>query len=770
MRAGSVPADAQTTPAAAEEVDTSTVTGIASLRDRRLSSALGIGLVVVSIFSGLATYAILANLTPIKPTQDVNVVLALINMALIGAMLSLVAWQVVHLVKARRKKLAGARLNLRIITMVSVFTAVPALVVAMFATLTIGRGLDFWSSRTGDLVETGLVVADAYLRKQGEVVGQKVFLFTQIIRQNADRLEEDPAAFERLVQDVGRGQHLDAAFIFDDSLNVIHRWTRNSDLKFRPPPREAMARADAGEMFLLPAAGLDHVTALIKLGQPEDRYLYVYQLIEPEVAKQLGETYRGKEEFEQLEARRSSILITFGLMYVGVSLIFLLAAIWVGLWVADRMVQPIVRLVGAARAVSEGQLGVKVPVRHAEGDLATLGKTFNQMTSQLSSQRAELVNANHMLDQRRRFIEAVLSGGSAGVIGHNRAGRITLVNRSALTLLGREANDLEGRPLRTAIPELATFFDKARRKASGSAEGQVNITCGGEQRNFTVRVTTEQSQEKEHGYVVTFDDMTDLVTAQRNSAWADIARRIAHEIKNPLTPIQLSAERLRRKYIKDIKTDRDVFEQCTETIIRQVGDIGRMVDEFSAFARMPKAVIEPQDFGQLVKEALILQRESSSDIAFEIVLPEESVTVDCDRRLVRQAVTNLVKNAAEAIDSRRSKQPDHKGRIVVTVRPEEAMVALEVADNGIGLPRENRQRLFEPYMTTREKGTGLGLAIVKRIMEEHEGRITLHDAPEVLDGGQGALLRLEFPLTGAGKRGTAGRDADSNPMPERATV
>jgi two-component system nitrogen regulation sensor histidine kinase NtrY len=269
-----------------------------------------------------------------------------------------------------------------------------------------------------------------------------------------------------------------------------------------------------------------------------------------------------------------------------------------------------------------------------------------------------------------------------------------------------------------------------------------------QERSFVVRVTTERSSEDEHGYVVTFDDITELVAAQRNSAWADIARRIAHEIKNPLTPIQLSAERLKRKYGKEITTDPQVFEQCTETIIRQVGDIGRMVDEFSAFARMPSAALEPHDLGKIAREALVLQRVSSSDIDIALDLPDNPLVLPIDRRLVSQALTNLVKNAQEAIEARPQDGSVPRGRIAVALRANDGAAIIEVIDNGIGLPRQDRGRLTEPYMTTREKGTGLGLAIVKRIMEEHGGELDLMDAPETFDGGRGAMVRLIFPMSG----------------------
>ncbi len=377
-------------------------------------------------------------------------------------------------------------------------------------------------------------------------------------------------------------------------------------------------------------------------------------------------------------------------------------------------------------------------------DLQTLSKTFNLMTDHLKQQRDDLVAASEAIDARRRFTEAMLAGVSAGVIGIDPAGRVSLVNRSALTLLGRTEQELIGLPAQEVLAPFMPIFSLAIGRPSGFAEGQVDIDRKGDSRSLFARVTTESSEDAAHGHVLTFDDITDLVSAQRNSAWADIARRIAHEIKNPLTPIQLSAERLKRKYGAQIQTDKHVFDQCTETIIRQVGDIGRMVDEFSSFARMPKAVPEPQDLAAIVREATVLQRVSSSDIDIELDVREGEFMFRFDRRLITQAITNLVKNARESIETRLRQPPGPRGHISVVGAIEEGPPFTRVSDNGIGLPRENRHRLAEPYMTTREKGTGLGLAIVKRIMEEHGGRLILEDQPADEHGIHGARVTLQF--------------------------
>jgi two-component system nitrogen regulation sensor histidine kinase NtrY len=365
------------------------------------------------------------------------------------------------------------------------------------------------------------------------------------------------------------------------------------------------------------------------------------------------------------------------------------------------------------------------------------------MTQELRTQHEDIVRARDLIDSRRRFTEAVLAGASAGVIGVNAEGRVSILNRSAERLTGRSESEVLGTPLAQVAPELAEIFEVARTGNQRLVQRQLAVSRDGQERNYSVRVTSEQATEADHGYVITIDDITELVLAQRSSAWADIARRIAHEIKNPLTPIQLSAERLRRKYGKSISEDPAVFEQCTATIVRQVDDIKRMVDEFSRFARMPKAVLADEDVADAVRQVVFLLRVAHPDIDIEVELEAEAMPARFDRRLISQALTNIIKNAAEAIGAVAPAELG-RGRIRVRAQRENKDVVIDVIDNGIGLPKENRSRLLEPYVTTREKGTGLGLAIVGRILEEHGGRLELRDASEKIPGARGAWMQLRF--------------------------
>ncbi len=705
-------------------------------------------MVMLGIATGLATFAILTGLTPIRPTPGITTLLLVGNAALVFVLGVMIGGQLLFLVLEKRRGTAGAGLHLRLVLLFSLIAVVPAIVVAAFATVTLNRGLDTWfSERTRAIVDSAVTVAEAYLRDHADAARGDVAGISADLSQQKPLFDNDRAAFVRRVARHAALRGLAGAFVFDPAAKRLDvNVTVNDKIKFVAPSPDAMKRAEAGELVVIPPGqGGNVVRALIALQNFPGLYFYVYRVINPSVIDQLAKTREAKEEYDRLMQQRTGVQLTFGMMYALVAFVFLLAAIWIGLWFSDRLVAPVVRLLDASRRVLKGDLDTKVETIDGPGDLATLSHTFNLMTHHIKEQQDELVATNEKLDTRRRFTEAMLAGVSAGVIGINPAGRISLVNRSALALLGRQESDLVDEPTESVLPEFRPLFEQALSRPSGFAEGQIDIHARGQDRSFFVRFTTEVAEGEEHGHVLTFDDITDLVAAQRNSAWSDIARRIAHEIKNPLTPIQLSAERLKRKYSKEIQTDRHVFDQCTDTIIRQVGDIGRMVDEFSSFARMPKAVPEPQNLAGVVREATVLQRVSSSDMDIELNVGSGEFVFPFDRRLITQAVTNLVKNAREAIEGRQLTAPEPRGRILVEAGIEDGYPFIRVTDNGIGLPKENRRRLTEPYMTTREKGTGLGLAIVKRIMEEHGGRLLLDDVPGSADG-LGAQVTLMFPV------------------------
>jgi two-component system nitrogen regulation sensor histidine kinase NtrY len=704
---------------------------------------------ILSLASGLATYAILTGLTPIVPTHLVVVGMLLLNLVLVLAMLLIIGWQVTGLWLARRRQVAGAQLHVRIVSLFSVIAVVPAILLAIFASVSLDRGLDRWfSTRTKSIIQNSVDVATAYVQEHGQVIRADTLGMAKDIDEAVNLVKSRPQAFGNFLSAQASIRALPIAYLIDGKGKILATAATLKDVPYQAPPVQAMELAKGGQTIVIAPGKTALVGAIKALDNFNDTYLYVIRPVNAQVLQQLRATRANVAEYQLLEQRRAGVQVAFGLMYVAMALTLLLSAIWIGMWFANRLVAPIRQLMGAAQQISQGNLDVAVDAKPADGDLAVLGSTFNTMTSELKSQRDALVGANATLDERRRFMEAVLSGVTAGVVGLDADGTITLVNRSAEELLGVKEQTLAGKQLADAIPEFGALMKRAQKQGKRLVTDQISLLRAGQERNFAVRLTTEGTDQQAQGYVLTFDDITELVSAQRSTAWADVARRIAHEIKNPLTPIQLSAERIRRKYGDSITKDRDVFDQCTDTIIRQVSDIGRMVDEFSAFARMPKPVMELNDIRDIVREAVFLFQVSRPEITFELDLPEKPALMLSDRRLLTQAVTNLVKNASEAIDTALEAGPERaeRGRVVAKVRTKGDRLQITVIDNGCGLPRENRQRLVEPYMTTRAKGTGLGLAIVQRITEQHGGTLTLADAPKRDGKAQGASVRMDLPI------------------------
>ena len=724
-----------------------TVLASSSASRRGGARVMGPLAVVLAMLSAFVTFVVLADLTPILPTHNVVVSLLLANAATVLLLLAVIVREVWLVVQARRSGRAGAKLHVRVVGLFSIIAALPAILVAIVASVTLDRGLDrLFSTRTRAAIQNSLIVAEAYLRDHAQLVRANIMVMAFDIARNEPVFKDDRDKLQQFLTFQASVRGLAAAIVIDKDLNVIARADLKMAESFAMPPRDALPRIGDKEPQIVLLPDTNYVAAVVKLQKYDDYYLYVTRLLDPRVVPQLQATRESVTEYAAIEQRRTGVQVAFALMYTVIALTVLLSAVWIGLNFANVMVAPIRRLISAANVVSTGNLYVRVPVRESEGDLAQLGETFNRMTAELRTQRDDIMRARDVIDSRRRFTEAVLAGASAGVIGVDGKGCVSILNRSAERLIGCTEAEALGRPLSEVFPELAEFMAAAQ--SGERTQDQVTISRKGRERNLSVRITSEQSGAAEHGYVVTLDDITELVAAQRTSAWADVARRIAHEIKNPLTPIQLSAERLRRKYGKVVGEDKGgVFDQCTDTIVRQVDDIRRMVDEFSKFARMPKPVIAAEDVADTVRQAAFLMRVGNADIDIEAEVAEDPMPARFDRRLVSQALTNLIKNATEAIAAVPPAELG-KGSIRVFATREGDDIVIDVVDNGIGLPKENRSRLLEPYVTTREKGTGLGLAIVGRIVEEHGGHIELRDAAEKIPGQRGAWVRLRFAASG----------------------
>jgi len=743
---------------------TELMSAAAAPRSGSIPRALGVAAVALALLSALVTFVVLAGLTPIAPTHEVVVTLLLANAATVFLLVLVIGREVWGMVQARRRGRAAARLHVRIVALFSIIAAVPAIAVAVVASVTLDRGLDrLFSQQTRALIENSLIVADAYVREHVQFVRADSIAIAIELARAKPLFDQSREQFHEFLAVQASIRGLPAVMLLDKDLTVVDQVdARTSDAFVKPSP-EVLAAVNDTEPQVAMFLDQNYVAAIIKLRGYNDVYLYIARLLDPRVLAQLRATQASVAQYADLSARRVGIQIAFALMYTVIALIVLLSAVWIGLNFANYLVAPIRRLIGAAQVVSTGNLYVQVPTRRSEGDLAQLGETFNKMTQELRTQRDDIVRARDLIDSRRRFTEAVLAGASAGVIGIDAENCITILNRSAERLIGRTEAEVLGQPLAEIVPELAGMLAAARSGVQRLFQGQMTINRNGRERNLSVRVTSEQSGAAEGGYVVTLDDITELVTAQRTSAWADVARRIAHEIKNPLTPIQLSAERLRRKYGGVITDDGGVFQQCTDTIVRQVDDIKRMVDEFSRFARTPKPVMTAEDVADTVRQVVFLQRVANADMDIELEIAQEPMPANFDRRLISQALTNIIKNATEAI-SAVSPSELGRGRIRIWAGREGNDIVIDVIDNGIGLPKENRSRLLEPYVTTREKGTGLGLAIVGRILEEHGGRIELGDAADKIPGQRGAWLRLRFAAETASSKEAEGAPQTQTPQ------
>ena len=712
----------------------------------RLQQKLIVTLVVASVVSGLATYGAMTQMPLFSNDPTTVMILSLIDLVLLVTLGAIVAQHVIVIWNKHRRNQAGSRLQVRMVSVFTLLAVAPALLVAMFAAVFFYFGVEAWFSKhVRTSLNESLEVAQAYLEEHKQVLRADALAMANDLNRQAVVLSENPVRFAQLVSAQAYLRNLTEVIVFDGSGKILARSGLSFALSFEPITEDMRQHANLGDVVLVVSDTDDRVRALVRLDNFVDTYLFVGRPVESKVLAHMATTQKAASEYKQLEGRRFELQITISLIFIVVALLLLMSAVWFGLNFATRLARPIIDLINATDRVRGGDLSARVsaPENNSEDELQQLGQAFNRMTSQLETQRSELIEANRQLDFRRRFTEAVLSGVSAGVMGLDAMGRIHLMNASAAEIFYLEAPDRAyQQAVATLAPEIQDMLDNLPKGARFS-DRQIEIRRPNQPaRSLLVHVSADLASSETKGYVVTFDDITNLLSAQRKAAWADVARRIAHEIKNPLTPIQLSAERLRRKYTKEIQTDPEVFQTCTDTIIRHVEDIGRMVDEFSAFARMPVAVIKPHELREICRQTVFLQSTSRQDVRYTQDYPPEICQVDCDARQIAQALTNLLKNAVEAIDARPVPVSGYlpQGEIIVTLRLEPEEVILTVQDNGRGLPVEQRENLTEPYVTTRAKGTGLGLAIVKKIVEDHQGQITLADGAK-----GGAVVALRWP-------------------------
>ena len=726
-------------------------------RQRRFQNALTLGLVVLGPLLALATFVALGPFGQGANSDALRLIL-LADFVYFIALGGMVLSRLARMIAARRAKSAGSRLHMRLTGVFAGIALVPTILVAVFAGLTVNIGLEGWfSDRVRGVVGTSLAAAEAYQQEHQRDLttdAEALAAFLNSVRR-AQFLQSDSELRQALTQGQSQIQRgLREAFVIDGSGELRARGDRSYLFDFEKPTKGEIDRARTGETVLIEDWSNNEFRALIALPAFADRFLYVSRNVDGEILSLLDETRATVGLYQQLEESRGRVLFEFGLVYLGFALILVLAAIWMGLWFAERLARPVGRLAGAAQRVGAGDLAVQVVEEGGDDEIAMLGRVFNQMTRQLSAQREALLDSNRASERRRRLFDSVLSSVTSGVIGLDADGKIDFLNRAATRLLHLDEDVDHARALALAVPEFGALFERLRDGTAEVAQEEIRISRAGQLQRLLVRMAIRRNAAGSlEGYVVAFDDVTDLVSAQRMAAWGDVARRIAHEIKNPLTPIQLSAERIQRKFSSLVGDEATSLKQMTDVIVRQTGDLRRIVDEFSKFARMPEPDRRDHDLTKLMQDAVTLQQDALHGAVLTADLPDQPVMMELDATMISQAVTNLIKNGGEAIESLVEKgEPEgYAPEVRVSMQAEDDMVTIRIADNGIGLP-EDRARLFEPYVTTREKGTGLGLSIVKKIIEEHGGTLILGDA-EMFEGSahRGAVAEIRLPRARSGR-------------------
>ncbi len=724
-------------------------------RQRRVQNFIALALVLLGPLLAFATFSVLGPLNQGASALSLRLVL-LADLVYVLLLAAMVLARVARMVAERRAQSAGSRLHLRLTAAFALMALLPTVTVAVFAVLTINIGLETWfSSRVQNVVGASLAAAEAYEAEQRAGLEQDARSLGNYLDANRRVPLQDPTITLRDILADGQARiqrGLREAFVIDGQGTIEARGERSYLFDFEQPAPEAMQRATAEGVALIPDWDINELRALVPLQAYADRYLYVTRDVDGQILNLLDETQETARFYQQQEKERGRRLFDFAVLYLGFALLLILAATWAGLWFAERLARPVGRLAGAAQRVGAGDLDVQVIEEEGDDEISMLGRYFNQMTRQLKGQRETLLENTRQIERRQRLFDSVLSSVTSGVVGLDATGKVAFVNRSAERLLGWHETQREI-PLPVAVPEFGPLFDRLRAEGLETAQEEVKVGREGRLEHLLVRLSTRRRQDRSlEGFVIAFDDVTDLVSAQRMAAWGDVARRIAHEIKNPLTPIRLSAERIKRKFGRQLaENDAEQLENMTEVIVRQTEDLRRIVDEFSKFARMPEPERKPEDLGDLLRGAVLLQETGQPGVRFVSDIPAQAMPSELDATMIGQALTNLIKNAGEAIETLQEKgAPDgHVPEIRVSAGIEDGKGTIRIMDNGIGLP-EDRARLFEPYVTTRDKGTGLGLPIVKKIIEEHGGTLVLDDAPAFAEGAhRGAMAVIRLPLTPA---------------------
>ena len=721
-------------------------------------SSVNIALIVLGPLLAVATYLFLGPFNVAGQSVWLRFFL-LLDLIYVLLIVGIVLVRILYVLSQRRSRLAGSKLHFRLAGVFTTMSLLPTISVAVFATISINLGLEAWfSERVQSVVGTSLSAARSYAKEQEVALVDDI----RSIVKDLQSFQKNKASFEegelrnelaKLQLELQRG--LKEAFILNASGDIELRGERSYLFDFEKPKEKDIISA-ASDVVLIDDFDNNELRALSFLGGFGNKYLYVTREVDGTLFNLLDETQKTAILYQQMESDRTAYLFNFAVLYFALALLLIVSSVLFALWFAERLSKPIGRLTAAAKRVGAGELTTQVIEDEGDDEIAQLGRYFNQMTKRLKQQRDTLVVNTEQIEERRRLFDSVLSSVTSGVIVLDPEGNVSFTNHSANILLNYENRNASQHQLNDMFPELSCLFQQLKTSRADNLQKEIELIRSGRLENFLVRMAPMNENSKLKGYVVAFDDITNLVSAQRSAAWGDVARRIAHEIKNPLTPIQLSAERIRKKFGPLLSDESDALEKMIDVITRQTDDIRRIVDEFSKFARMPELKRKNENLGSLVSSIIALQQAGQPTVSIQFSEPKNSIIISIDATLINQAVTNILKNAGEAIETRKLKDPSSSEQGIINVRIIDSSdnVVLQISDNGIGLPQD-RSRLFEPYVTTREKGTGLGLAIVKKIIEEHGGVLKLEDATPFKNSKLvGALISIELPKSKIDKGNT----------------
>ncbi|MEZ5691618.1 MAG: PAS domain-containing sensor histidine kinase [Rickettsiales bacterium] len=686
---------------------------------------------IVSVCVSLAvTYGIIDDDSAdfgMKPKRIIR--LLTVNVVLFSFVISIIIVRIYWLWKTLKSGSANYKLQKRIVAMFSLVTIIPTLIVSIFSAIFFNIGIQTWfNERVQRTVQESKAVAEAYLVEHKENIRADAIAMAGDLDKIASLVISNPQSFDRAVSTQAALRELTEAIVVQRN-KIIAQSRFSFSLSFETIPQDALEKAERGEVVIL-AFDYDKVQALIKIPSLRYGYLLVGRLIDSKVIEHMRNTQGAVNEYESLKKQLNRFSMTFSIVFVTMALLLLLSSAWYGMVFATRLTRPIRKLVQAAERVRGGDFSARISGEIGNDELGTLSRSFNRMTEQLDAQRKDLIEANRSVDERRIFIETVLSGVSAGVIALDREKIITLHNRSSESIFSMVGKYIvNGEHIVNLFPEMEELLLAAEDKPMDIAEGTITINSDKKSLSLHVRVTVEHIEGNIKGFIITFDDITPLIAAQRSAAWADVARRVAHEIKNPLTPIQLSAERIKRKYLKFVEEDKDSFIKYTDTITKHVADIGKMVEEFVSFAKMPTASFSKEDIITIIKKAVFSAKVVCPNYDFQLSFSAEHIFMNCDERQMTQVMTNLLKNAVEAIDDNVNgdEWSSENGVVKVGADYNDGVISITVEDNGIGLQENSPEKLLEPYVTTRKKGTGLGLSIVKKIVEDHNGLIKIEN-------------------------------------------